>query len=526
MSRKSVWGGVALIAAALALSPAPPLAGTASGQSEVGGAWSFVSNPTLQAPAIEVMYDLAGPSAAAAGGTAGDSQPGYLLLAPIKNFNEPERFLGKPGPEILEADGNPIWEHPLGGPIKVGSKTYEMVAMNLHTATYEGQPVLVWWQGYITPQGFGNGFWAIVNQHYQTLAKINAPPGFELDFHEIQLTNHGTAFIIANRTEPLNLHCCGGPANGSLYDQVVFEVDIKTGRVLWGWDPLQHIPLRESYVPPPSTSPWDPYHINSLSFSSTGSLIISARNTSAAYWVHPYNGQIFAVLGGKHSTFKLGAGAHFAWQHDVEQQAGEQLSLFDDEAAPPEGKQSRGLWLRLNWEKHTATVLHEYLLPRPALAGSQGNLEHLSDGNVFVGWGQLPFLSEYTAAGSLQYIGKLPGPDESYRTYRSPWTGLPTTPPTAATQAAGGDTNVYASWNGATQVATWQLLAGSSPSSLAKVGQPVARQGFETLIATNSPGPYYAVRALDSSDRVLSTSSAVSAPPRAARKSANASSRR
>jgi hypothetical protein len=523
MSRKSVWGG-ALVPAALALSFSL-LAGTATAQTNQGGAWSFASEPALAPPTIDVMDDPAGASAGGAGATA-SGESGYLLLAPIKNFSERARFIGKPGPEILEADGNPIWDHPLGGPIKVGKTTYEMVAMNFHTATYEGQPVLVWWEGFITPQGFGNGFWAIVNEHYQTLAKINAPPGFELDFHEIQLTNHGTAFIMANRTESLDLHCCGGPANGSLYDQVIFEVNIRTGRVVWGWDALQHIRLRESYVTPPSTSPWDPYHLNSLNFSSTGSLIISARDTSAVYWVHPSNGRIFAALGGKHSTFTLGAGAHFNWQHDLEQQAGEQVSVFDDEAAPPEGKQSRGLWLRLNWEKHTATVLHEYLLPHPALAGSQGNLEHLANGNIFVGWGQLPYLSEYNPAGSLQYLARLPGPDESYRTYRSPWTGLPTTRPSVAARAVTGATDVYASWNGATQVAAWQLLAGSSPSSLANVGEPIARQGFETLLAANSSGPYYEVKALDSSGRVLGTSAAVTAPGHAAHKSASANSRR
>jgi hypothetical protein len=504
------------------------LAPTARAQSVQSGAWSFLSAPTLDPPAVFVTADR-GASAAPdpqAGGAGEPTQaPGYIFLAPIKNFGERVGFTGKPGPEILEADGNEIWDHPLGGPIKVGNTTYEMVAMNFHAATYMGQPVLVWWEGYITPQGFGNGFWAILNQRYQTVAKIYAPKGFELDFHEIQLTPQGTVFIIANRTVGLNLHCCGGPAKGQLYDQVIFELELKTGRVIWQWDPLQHVRLRESYVTPPATSPWDPYHLNSLTFSPSGDPIISARNTSAAYWVSRKTGQIFAILGGKRSTFKLGAGAHFAWQHAVEQQ-GDQVTVFDDEAAPVEGKQSRGLLLRLNWAHHTATVLQEFLLPQPALAGSQGNVQRLPNGNFFVGWGQLPYFSEYTSTGNLLYLGRLPGPDESYRAFRFPWIGEPLSAPSLTVQRAGGGADLYASWNGATQVAAWQPLAGSRPSSLAAVAAPVARQGFETLIAAGNSGPYYAVHALDSAGHVLGSSPVISSQPPPAHKTAAAHSKR
>jgi hypothetical protein len=506
-----VWSALAPCAIAIALA-LTALASTATAQSIRSGAWSFASAPTLDPPAVFVTVDngsasVNDPETGQSGGQPAQA-PGYVLLAPIKNFTQRAGFTGKPGPEILETDGNEVWDHPLGGPIRVGKTTYEMVAMDFHTATYLGQPVLVWWEGYITPQGFGNGFWAIVNQHYQTIAKISAPRGYELDFHEIQLTPQGTAFIMANRTVALDLHCCGGPAKGQLYDQAIFEVNLKTGQVIWDWDPLQHVRLRESYVAPPATSPWDPYHLNSLSFSSSGELIVSARDTSAAYWIDPKSGRVLATLGGKHSTFVLGAGARFAWQHDVEQQGG-QVSMFDDEAAPVEGKQSRGLVLRLSWTRRTATVLDEYVLPQPALAGSQGNLERLPNGNFFVGWGQLPYFSEYTPTGKLLYLGRLPGPDESYRAYRSTWTGEPVIAPSLAVQGAGGGAQLYASWNGATQVAAWQALAGPSPGSLGAVGAPVARQGFETPLATSSPGPYYAVQALDAVGRVLSTSAVV-----------------
>lgn len=523
---------VVLIAAACAtaLCVASGGAPLASAQSASNGAWSFSSAPGLNPAIIEVPVPrpLPGSPGTATGSVAGgqpqplQQEAGYILLAPIKNFAHAGHLMGRPGPEILEQNGNPIWEDPLGT-ITIGGAKYEKVAMDLHEATYEGNPVLVWWEGHITPQGFGTGTWRIVDEHYRTLATINAPPGFELDFHDIALTTRGTAYVIGNRTVSLNLTCCGGPVNGELYDQVLFEVNIKTGHVLWGWDPLAHVPLRESYSGMPSNhGPWDPYHLNSISFGPSGAPIVSARNTWAAYWVDRHSGRVFATLGGKQSTFKPLGAAAFAWQHDVLAQPGNEVSMFDDEAVPAVGKQSRGLVLSLNWSHHTTSVVREYVLPKAALAGSQGDVEPLANGNFFVGWGQLPFFTEYSAGGTLLYMGNLPGPDESYREYRAQWVGVPSEAPALAPVSAKGATDVFASWNGATQVVAWQLLAGSRSAALSPSGKPVGREGFETLLATTNPGPFFAVQALGASGQVLATSRTVQLHPPPPPKSAPA----
>lgn len=500
--------------ACLAALPAAPAARAAS---IVQGAWSFPSAPSLNPPAIEFPAAQPGASAGStdsAGASVGQSAaglaPGYVLIAPIRAYSVALPFEGKPGPEILESDGSPIWQDPLGSIVTVGGHPRQIVAMDLHTDTYEGKRVLIWWQGYITPQGFGNGSWIIVNQRYQTLATISAPPGYELDFHDIALRPNGTAYVLASKVVKLNLHCCGGAANGFLYDQVVLQVNIQTGKILWSWDPLNHVPLKESYAKAPTTKGiWDPYHLNSISFGPSGNLIVSARNTWAAYWINrvkaPYEGKVFATLGGKMSSFTLGEGAHFAWQHDVLQESGQHVSIFDDEAAPAEATQSRGLVLALDFAHHTASVVHEYLLPAPKLAGSQGNVEFEGNGNVFVGWGQLPYFSEYSASGQLLYEGNLPASDESYRTFRSSWIGLPLGRPSAVVQSATGGVQVLASWNGATQIVSWKLLAGSSPTTLSVVAD-VRREGFETSITTTNAGPYYAVQAVDRAGRALGSS--------------------
>lgn len=523
--------GARIVIASVAAAVCGLLTAASASASVSHGVWSFVSEPALAPPAIAVPFARpAPPPGSAQGGVASGvpgQTPGYVFLAPIKDYNHKAPFVGDYGPEILEANGNPVWEHPLGEPIKIGSTTYHKVAMNFHPTTYEGRPVLVWWEGYVTPQGLGNGEWEIVNQRYQAVGKLRAPPGYALDFHELRITPAGTAYVLATRVQALSLHCCGGPSNGQIYDQVVLEMKIKTGQVVWHWDPLQHIPLRDSYQAITPGMPWDPYHLNSIAFGPAGNLIVSARNTWAAYWVNRTasrgNGAIFATLGGRRSTFKMGSGAGFAWQHDVRQQ-GSLATVFDDEAFPTVGKQSRGLALALDFTHHTANVARQYLLPKPALAGSQGNVQLLAGGNVFVGWGELPYLTEYNAAGHLVYEGQLPTPDESYRAFRAPWSGAPTASPAiAARTGAPGTVDVYASWNGATEVASWQLLAGASPASLGATAAPVAREGFETTIATSSAGPYYAVQALGASGAVLGTSPAVTAPASGAHRTAHGS---
>jgi hypothetical protein len=111
----------------------------------------------------------------------------------------------------------------------------------------------------------------------------------------------------------------------------------------------------------------------------------------------------------------------------------------------------------------------------------------------------------------MVFDGHFSRPIQSYRAYCYPWTGNPATKPTVTVRAsAPGQRSAYASWNGATQVASWQFLGGRSPGSL----KPLAFApwgGFETSIRLPGGQPYVAVRALDAGRRVLATSAPVKA---------------
>ena len=70
---------------------------------------------------------------------------------------------------------------------------------------------------------------------------------------------------------------------------------------------------------------------------------------------------------------------------------------------------------------------------------------------------------------------------------------------------APGAATVYASWNGATEVASWQVLVGPSATAL-KAAMSTARTGFETAIPVAEGYGSFQLQALDSAGRVIGTS--------------------
>ena len=219
-------------------------------------------------------------------------------------------------------------------------------------------------------------------------------------------------------------------------------------------------------------------------------------------------GTIDWTLGGRASSFAMGRGASFWLQHDAHMLAPNRISLFDDEAGPPfKAASSRGLILALDLRRRTARVARQYRRPGTTLAQSEGSVQPLANGNAFVGFGSTEFFSEFSPTGKLVFDASLPKDDGSYREYRVPWSATPTTKPDIAARkrTAGSGVDVYASWNGATTVARWQVLGGASAGSLTPV-TTAGRHGFETHIALSASPAVIAVKALDGRGHVLAES--------------------
>jgi hypothetical protein len=419
-------------------------------------------------------------------------------LAPGDEFVAPYDGPGQSGPMILDPSGGLIWFKALPA---------HTAATNLRVQEYAGKPVLTWWQGDISVHGFGMGEDVIVDSAYSEIAHVRAQNGLQADLHEFQLTPQGTALITAYDPIYCNLSSVGGPSDGAVTDGTFQEIDVRTGLVMFQWTSLDHVALDESYSPANTSDiafPFDFFHINSLNLDQDSSLLISARNTWTTYDLNPQTGQIVWQLGGKHSSFTLGAGTATAWQHDPRELANGSFSIFDNGASPTVHSQSRGIVVSLEPQSKTATLVSQFTHPSPLLAYSQGNMQALANGDWFIGWGEVPDFSEFSPTGQLLFDAHFPAGDKSYRALRFTWTGAPATRPVFSALAAHGRGTVYASWNGATLVASWRVLVGAGAGDLKPVAE-VARSGFETAIAlpAGTAGRYVTVQALDPTGRVL-----------------------
>jgi hypothetical protein len=421
--------------------------------------------------------------------------PGYLFLAPYQGR-------GAPGPMIADQQGNLVWFRPLPAGLS---------ASNFQVQQYAGKPVLSWWQGRIIRVGYGEGEDLLYDTSYRRVATIRAGNGYRADLHEIRLTPEGTAWIDIFDPIRMNLTGLHGSPNGIVLDSVVQQIDIRTGLVMWEWHSLGHVPLSESNVAPRASGyPWDYVHMNSVDPGREGDVLLSSRNTWGLYDVDIASGDVRWRLGGKRSTFKLGAGTREYWQHDAEFQPDGLISVFDNAADPPKEKQSRGVLLRPDPSGRTVALVKQFVNPaRTLLAASQGNMLALPGGNWLLGYGGLPNFTEFDASGRVLLDGTLGKDVQNFRTYLSPWSATPPGRPSLLLRAAGaGAAKVAMSWNGATDVASWRVLAGASPSTLAPVAS-AAKSGFQTALTVHTAGPYAAVQALDGSGAVLGTSATV-----------------
>ena len=446
-----------------------------------GDAMTFQSRRDLQPAAIKVLHN----STAAAGGDI---------------FVGPQVGPVTDGPEILDPAGHLVWYDP----VPAGSE-----ANNFRVQEYGGRPVLTWWQGYLDLRsGVGTGHDVILNSSYRQIATVQAANGLTADLHEFELTPAGTALITAYFPVYWDTTSLHGSAHHPVLDAVVQEIDVKSGLLLFQWDSLDHVPLQASYLGLPApTQAFDYFHVNSVHADSDGSLVVSSRNTWAAYKISRQDGHVIWTLGGKHSSFAMGPGATFAFQHDVRVDApGDvRVTVFDDGAGPPSvHSQSRALELRLDLTHRTASLTANFTHSPSLLSHFEGGVEPLADGDDFVGWGEQPYFTEFSASGQMVFDARFAQPNTTYRAFRSPWSGTPHTLPAVAASSKGRSSTVYASWNGATSVSAWRVLTGARASAL-RIAGTFPSFGFETQMRVVRR-TYVVVQALDASGRVLGTS--------------------
>jgi Arylsulfotransferase (ASST) len=407
--------------------------------------------------------------------------PGYIFIAPKKRVEQG-------GPLILDGRGRVIWFLPVD----------ERGVTDFRVQRYRGKPVLTWWRGK-SADDKRLGRYSIYDSSYRLITYVRPGNGLAGDMHEFSITPHNTALITLSHRVRVKTR--------PVLEGAFQEVEIRTGKVLFEWHSVGHVRLTESYyrLPRDSGKTYDYFHINSIEVDRDGNYLVSSRNTHTIYKIDRHNGRVIWRLGGKRSDFELGRGVRFAWQHDARRQRDGTLTLFDNAAAPKLRKQSRGIVLRVDERHKRVTMLHTFVHTPPIVAVDQGNMQKLRNGNYVIGWGHQPYVTEFGPHGKalLDFRFARTGAD-SYRAYKFRWIGRPRSKPDITVEA----NTLYASWNGATEVKSWQLLGGAVKAKLRPL-LAVPKEGFETAIPVPSGAAWVAVRALDRLGRSMARSAAV-----------------
>jgi hypothetical protein len=483
------WTRRGFLGTAAAAALAGPLAASARASSWAapapGPAGRFLTRPDLNPPPVSVAVAGTGRS------------PGLIFLAPfdITDTSPNPRF----GPLIVDDAGNPVWFRPV--PKHTG--------MDFRVQHYQGRPVLTWYEGDVLG-GYGGDF-VIADASYREIGRVKAQNGMHGDLHEFLITSRGTGLISIYALVSTDLTAVGGPASGGqAVEGVIQEIDIASGKVIFEWHSLDHVPLTESTFPMKSPSGTiDYFHLNSIGVDADGGLLVSARHTSGIYKVNRKSGEVEWRLGGTKSDFALPAEAQFSFQHDVRRHSDGTITIFDNNASNPKSPPAtRVLRLALDVGAKTASVHKSYALPQPRLCWAMGNAQQLPDYGLFVGWGTAGSFTELAPDGTVRFDAAFTDGSVTYRAFRYPWVGRPTTRPNLSVTRVGQVLTLHASWNGATEVARWQVQAGAARGALKPV-RTVPRSGFETAVSVPHHRGYVAAAALDSTGRVLGSSAPV-----------------
>ena len=264
-----------------------------------------------------------------------------------------------------------------------------------------------------------------------------------------------------------------------MLDNVIQEIDVATGRLLFEWHSVGNVGLRESYDRRPDDgTQFDYFHLNAVEEAPDGDLLVSARNTCALYEIDRATGAINWRLGGRRSDFRLGEGVRFCRQHDARWAGDGVITLFDNRiAAPTERGQSRAIKLSVDEARKRVSLLRGYKHPAELGAPNKGGARMQPNGNLLVGWGAVPAVTEFTRRGDIVFDARFAGAhDGSYRASRAEWVGMPVTRPDVAAERRGSRVAVWASWNGATEVARWEVLGGDARDALAPVALVAAER--------------------------------------------------
>lgn len=441
--------------------------------------------------------------------THGTDPGSYLFLTPGGNSGT--------GAGIFQDNGVLVWWLHTSAPDQE----------DMSVVHYQGQPYIAVWTGSPRSHGsWGVGTVTLYDTHYQVAGHIVISREYGangIDLHEFQITPEGDALVGSYKPQRMRVHGHLVTVLGYLVEKWSLVRDssgIHTGKVLFAWNSLSDVRLSDSHYPAPgSGGVWDYFHGNGITEAPNGDLLVSGRNTWGIYDVSTHRrsrgfDHVFWQVGGPHDS-RLSE--PWCYQHDISALGHGVYGVYDDGGTGPgcavhtTQHPARGLIFSVSVTRRPVRIrlIRAYTHKPPIYSGYTGSMQVLDNGDALIDWANTPEVTEYDSSGRDVKMD-LSLSNWSYRGLRFAWDGQPTQPPAIASQRTASSTNVWASWNGSTEVTAWRVLGGSDPQHLSPVGGPFTKAGFETEMSVTGHYARLAVQALSPSGAVLSTSNAIS----------------
>ncbi len=413
--------------------------------------------------------------------------PGYIFVSPFDWVSDvtPNRYL-----LMLDNAGAPIYHHGAGA----GDFLLDFRKIGPNLLTYYDSSTLKY---------------HVLNQHYQEAASYQAGNGYQIDYHELLLTpdNHAIFMIYANI--PYDLSPYGGEQNAILTELVLQELDA-AGNVVFQWRSSEHIPVSDSSHSLAGSAPVDYIHGNAIEVDTDGHWLISSRHTDEITKINRQTGAVIWRFGGEGNQFQfLDNSPRFFHQHDIRRLANGNIMLYNNwNSLPPSANAfSMAMEYKLDEINKTARLVKSFRTNPDHYGVAMGSAQRLDNGNTGVGWGSTSTLyTEFNALGQPVFELTTVEPIVSYRAKRYEWQGQPTWPPTLVAESHGNSTSLYYSWNGATEVADYQVYTGPTSASLS-LQNTTPKTSFETSTSVvNNAHCFVQVRARNSQGTVLGLS--------------------
>ena len=444
----------------------------------------YVSRPDLRPPRIQVLNASPGRG------------EGLLLTAPMLSGAQTDR-----GVMLHDDAGEVVWFRP----------GVEASRNDLQKISWFGRDALI----FLESVGFDVADWVVLDDTYREVGRFGAGNGYVADVHDVIVTDRGTAYVMIYSPILQDLSPFGGRADAVVTEGVVQEIDLGTGAVLFEWHSLApgNIPVTDTFFSL-TNAQVDYIHLNSMAIDDDGNLLLSGRHTSSVTKVDRTTGAVIWRFGGKRSSFTFPNDAGPNFPHDARRRGDGTLSVFDNRAQL-QPRYSRGARWQLDESTMTATMVQEWRHDPDLFTSIVGNNTEMPNGNSMISFGTSGTATEYRGQTPVFETDYAEPGIFTYRTYRETWHATPAEPPALAVDHSSLEVvTAWMSWNGATEVATWRLLAGSSASSLRVIGT-AARTGFETSLSgpARASDTVFVAQALGAMGQVIGTSSPVSGTP-------------